>query len=186
MIFNEFKNDKLSLLGMGCMRLPTNENGKIDKEKTREMVALAIENGVNYFDTAYPYHNGESELVIGDPLRKIALRVELVFVAVTFALLIVRPTNILFGRLVGFAGGTIVSNLIISVKRHVQARLLRQLIEGLGLHVAVGATCNFVPLVVGLAVAIRVARHHNDTWLTAAADGRCGVAEGVAQHAEIT
>ena len=70
MIFNEFKNDKLSLLGMGCMRLPTSEDGKIDKEKTREMVALAIENGVNYFDTAYPYHNGESELVIGEILSE--------------------------------------------------------------------------------------------------------------------
>ena len=68
---------------------------------------------------------------------------------------------------------------------HVQTRFLSQLIEGLGLHVAVGATRNFVPLVVGLAVAIRVARHHNDTWLTAATDGCCGVAEGVAQHTKI-
>ncbi len=65
MIFAQFQNEKLSLLGLGCMRLPTLENGKIDEEKTREMVAVAIENGVNYFDTAYPYHNGESELVIG-------------------------------------------------------------------------------------------------------------------------
>ncbi|MBQ8896669.1 MAG: aldo/keto reductase [Clostridia bacterium] len=68
MLYSEFKNKKLSMLGMGCMRLPTNENGKIDITKTREMVAFAIENGVNYFDTAYPYHNGESELVIGEIL----------------------------------------------------------------------------------------------------------------------
>lgn len=65
MIFSEFQNDTLSLLGLGCMRLPTLENGKIDEEKTALMVSIAIENGVNYFDTAYPYHNGESELVIG-------------------------------------------------------------------------------------------------------------------------
>lgn len=65
MIYSEFQNKSLSLLGLGCMRLPTLENGKIDEEATREMVAFAMQNGVNYFDTAYPYHNGESELVIG-------------------------------------------------------------------------------------------------------------------------
>ncbi len=70
MIYSEFQNKSLSLLGMGCMRLPTDENGKIDEAKTSEMVAFAIENGVNYFDTAYPYHNGESELVIGKLLSK--------------------------------------------------------------------------------------------------------------------
>ncbi len=68
MIYSEFQNKSLSLLGMGCMRLPTLENGKIDENATREMVAFAIENDVNYFDTAYPYHNGESELVIGELL----------------------------------------------------------------------------------------------------------------------
>jgi predicted aldo/keto reductase-like oxidoreductase len=52
------------------MRLPTLENGKIDEEHTRKMVKLALENGVNYFDTAYPYHNGESELVIGKLLKE--------------------------------------------------------------------------------------------------------------------
>ena len=68
MIFTEFQNKSLSLLGMGCMRFPTLEGGEIDKELTREMVDFAIKNGVNYFDTAYPYHNGESELVIGEIL----------------------------------------------------------------------------------------------------------------------
>ncbi|MBO5785791.1 MAG: aldo/keto reductase [Clostridia bacterium] len=58
------------MLGMGCMRFPTLENGKIDEALTEKMVAFAIENGVNYFDTAYPYHNGESELVIGKILKK--------------------------------------------------------------------------------------------------------------------
>ncbi len=70
MIYSEFQNKSLSLLGLGCMRLPTDENGKIDEAKTSEMVAFAIENGVNYFDTAYPYHNGESELVIGKLLSE--------------------------------------------------------------------------------------------------------------------
>ena len=70
MIYSEFQNKSLSLLGMGCMRFPTLENGKIDEALTEKMVAFAIENGVNYFDTAYPYHNGESELVIGKILKK--------------------------------------------------------------------------------------------------------------------
>lgn len=70
MIFTNFQNDTLSLLGFGAMRLPTNENGKIDESQVREMVAIAMENGVNYFDTAYPYHNGESELVMGKILSE--------------------------------------------------------------------------------------------------------------------
>ncbi len=48
-------------LGFGCMRLPTLENGEIDIEQVKQMVDTALENGVNYFDTAYLYHNGESE-----------------------------------------------------------------------------------------------------------------------------
>lgn len=63
-------NDELSLLGFGMMRLPTLENGKIDEEATSAMVDIAIKSGVNYFDTAYPYHNGESEMVTGRILKK--------------------------------------------------------------------------------------------------------------------
>ncbi len=63
-------NDELSLLGFGMMRLPTLENGKIDEEMTAAMVDIAIKSGVNYFDTAYPYHNGESEVVTGKILKK--------------------------------------------------------------------------------------------------------------------
>ena len=70
MIYSDFQGKNLSLLGMGCMRFPTLENGKIDESLTEQMVALAIQNGVNYFDTAYPYHNGESEIVIGKILAK--------------------------------------------------------------------------------------------------------------------
>lgn len=68
MIYSTFKNKTLSLLGYGCMRLPTDGQGNIDEDKTRVLIETAIENGINYFDTAYPYHNGESELVIGELL----------------------------------------------------------------------------------------------------------------------
>lgn len=61
---------KPSRLGFGCMRLPTLESGKIDRETAGKMVDKARGNGVNYFDTAYGYHNGESELFIGEALRK--------------------------------------------------------------------------------------------------------------------
>lgn len=65
----DFKNKSLPFLGLGTMRLPTNDDGSIDELKTAEMVAYAMDNGVNYFDTAYPYHNGKSEIVIGKILK---------------------------------------------------------------------------------------------------------------------
>lgn len=73
MIYKDFKNLKLSNLGLGAMRLPIKSDGKnnvIDKEETAKMVDYAIKNGVNYFDTAWGYHDGESELVMGDVLSK--------------------------------------------------------------------------------------------------------------------
>ncbi len=70
MIFNLFQDVTLPLLGFGAMRLPTLADGTIDEAATAEMVACAMENGVSYFDTAYPYHNGESETVIGRVLSK--------------------------------------------------------------------------------------------------------------------
>jgi predicted aldo/keto reductase-like oxidoreductase len=61
--------DELSILGFGCMRLPqkkgTPGDGKIDEERAREQILYAIDNGVNYFDTAMPYHMGASELFLG-------------------------------------------------------------------------------------------------------------------------
>ncbi|MBQ3008404.1 MAG: aldo/keto reductase [Oscillospiraceae bacterium] len=59
-----------SPLGFGCMRLPVNAEGKIDWEHAQKMVDYAYEHGVNYFDTAWPYHNGESETFIGAALKK--------------------------------------------------------------------------------------------------------------------
>ena len=60
---------KASLLGYGCMRFPTNAEGKIDFEKSKELLTKAYNNGVTYIDTAYPYHNGESELVVGEVMK---------------------------------------------------------------------------------------------------------------------
>ena len=68
MIYNDFQGKQLSLLGFGTMRLPM-AGGIIDEAQVREMTRYAIDNGVNYFDTAYPYHAGESERVIGRVLK---------------------------------------------------------------------------------------------------------------------
>ena len=69
MIYREFKGKKLSALGFGCMRLPE-KDGAVDAPLVEKMTAYAIENGVNYFDTAYPYHGGMSERVMGRILGK--------------------------------------------------------------------------------------------------------------------
>ena len=72
MVYKNFKNLKLSALGMGCMRLPVvdNNDSNIDEQKTAEMVAYAMKNGINYYDTAWGYHNGNSEIVMGNVLSK--------------------------------------------------------------------------------------------------------------------
>lgn len=59
-----------SLLGFGCMRFPTTPDGKIDEAEAERMMDKAIASGVNYIDTAYPYHNGESEPLVGKVLKK--------------------------------------------------------------------------------------------------------------------
>lgn len=75
MFKRKFKNTDLeiSLLGLGCMRFPTIKSGDkdiIDEVKSQEIVDYAYTHGVNYFDTAYPYHQGESEIFIGKALKK--------------------------------------------------------------------------------------------------------------------
>ena len=72
MVYKNFKNLKLSALGMGCMRLPVidNNDSNIDEQKTAEMVAYAMKNGINYYDTAWGYHNRNSEIVMGNVLSK--------------------------------------------------------------------------------------------------------------------
>lgn len=69
MIFSEFQDKKLSLLGFGAMRLPV-KDGQIDQDLVEEMVRYGIDHGVNYFDTAYPYHGGMSERVMGKVLSQ--------------------------------------------------------------------------------------------------------------------
>ena len=70
MIYKPFQDLKLSNLGFGTMRLPRLEDSSIDQAEVDRMVDLAIQNGINYFDTAYPYHDGKSELSIGKSLAR--------------------------------------------------------------------------------------------------------------------
>ncbi|HPE37962.1 MAG TPA: aldo/keto reductase [Bacillota bacterium] len=63
-------DEKVSLLGFGGMRFPLNENGGIDEKAAEAMLDYAYSNGVNYFDTAYPYHSGKSEPFMGRILKK--------------------------------------------------------------------------------------------------------------------
>ena len=70
MIYNDFQGKALSRLGFGMMRLPLREDRSVDEEATFAMVDYALAHGVNYFDTAYPYHDGLSEIVAGRALAR--------------------------------------------------------------------------------------------------------------------
>lgn len=72
MIYRNFKGKNLSLLGFGAMRLPLlpDKSGEVDEKLVAEMVRYAMEHGVNYYDTAYPYHNAKSEIIIGKALKQ--------------------------------------------------------------------------------------------------------------------
>ncbi len=63
-------DSRVSLLGFGCMRFPQLENGEIDEIQTEKMLDKAIQEGVNYIDTAYPYLDGKSEPLVGRLLKK--------------------------------------------------------------------------------------------------------------------
>ena len=70
MIYRDFQDLHLSLLGFGTMRLPTTADGAIDEDTTQAMVDYALAHGVNYFDTAWAYMQNLSETVVGRCLKK--------------------------------------------------------------------------------------------------------------------
>jgi len=69
MIYKSFQELKLSSLGFGAMRLPLLEDGRVDEALVNQMVKYAWEHDVNYYDTAYPYHGGMSEIALGNALK---------------------------------------------------------------------------------------------------------------------
>ena len=72
MYYKEIAGVKVSALGMGNMRLPTadGQDDRIVKEKAQEIIDYAMAHGINYYDTAYRYHGGQSERFIGEALKK--------------------------------------------------------------------------------------------------------------------
>lgn len=70
MIYKSFQKLTLSSLGFGTMRLPLQDDGAIDQKELDRMTDMAIAGGVNYFDTAHPYHGGKSEAAIGRSLAR--------------------------------------------------------------------------------------------------------------------
>ena len=71
MIFKNFKDINISSLGLGCMRFPTidGKSNQVDMDAVRKMVDHSIKSGINYFDTAWGYHGGASERVMGEILK---------------------------------------------------------------------------------------------------------------------
>ena len=72
MIYRKFQDMQLSGLGLGMMRLPVldGNDGAVDETAAAELIDFAYKNGINYFDTAWGYHAGNSELVAGKYLSR--------------------------------------------------------------------------------------------------------------------
>lgn len=96
MKYRELGKDKLkvSQLGYGCMRLPTidGKEENIDVEKTRKLLRYAVDNGINYIDTAYPYHGGNSEGVVGKIINEENLR-DKIYLATKLSLWMVKSKD---------------------------------------------------------------------------------------------
>ncbi len=71
MHYRTFKkiDEKASLLGLGCMRLPADEDDNVREEEAISMIRSAIDSGINYVDTAFTYHGGRSEKILGKALK---------------------------------------------------------------------------------------------------------------------
>ena len=102
MYYREIAGEKVSALGMGNMRLPTvdGQENRIDREKAQEIIDYAMRHGINYYDTAYRYHGGESERFIGEALKQ--------YPRDSFLLASKFPGHMMVkkeGGVVGFTGG---------------------------------------------------------------------------------
>ena len=72
MVYRDYKGKKLSALGFGAMRLPVidGDDARPDREQVFKMVETAMKSGINYYDTAWGYHNGNSEIVMSLARKK--------------------------------------------------------------------------------------------------------------------
>lgn len=86
-------SEDLSVLGYGCMRLPT-KNGRIDEKKAEEQLLYAFNQGVNYYDTAYPYHGGKSEVMLGKFIKNNKIRDKIYIADKLPAFLVNKPEQI--------------------------------------------------------------------------------------------
>lgn len=66
MVYHDYQGLKLSALGLGAMRLPVidGDENQIDEVETEKLIGYAMEQGINYYDTAWGYHGGHSESVV--------------------------------------------------------------------------------------------------------------------------
>ena len=71
MDYREMAGNRVSLLGYGCMRFPTDDAGNIDEARAEALLLRAYEAGINYVDTAWPYHSGKSEPFVGKVMSKL-------------------------------------------------------------------------------------------------------------------
>jgi len=79
--FPKIPHKEISILGLGCMRFPVLSDKKtVDKNATKNLIQTAYNEGINYFDTAYTYHNEKSEIILGECLEELNLR-DKIFIA---------------------------------------------------------------------------------------------------------